>query len=419
MAQKPVQHDNAESDQETKPSTNKIKFSLHPRMPSRQFMIGLTFILFVLLAVYGIITATTSHSEDPASLVAPHYVVQKKIEKKPDDLELEIQVTEPQQVDTSDTQIIPNQQQTESEIILPAQQNEDIQNQSPLAPQKPIAPQSMIDWKKYQKIENDIVTKTALLSDKKAKIVIVIDDMGLNRRNSLMVADINAPLTLAYLPYADALVQQTRNAADRGHELIVHMPMQPEKMAQNNPGPNALLSDLSSEENLKRLDKNLNSFEGYIGLNNHMGSALTANEKALRPIMAEIKDRGLWFLDSRTIGSSVAGKLAAELDIPYVTRDVFLDNVNDVTAIKKQLQILESIAVNKGYAVAIGHPHDATIAALKSWLPDVQKRGFDVVPLSEVIAYRFPNASIPRYARFKGQTSYSENHVKTSLDQAL
>ncbi len=177
--------------------------------------------------------------------------------------------------------------------------------------------------------------------------------------------------------------------------------MEPDDIKHNNPGPNALLTTNSAKENLQRLDHNLKSFEGYIGLNNHMGSKMTASESAMRPVMQSVKDRGLWFLDSRTIGNSVAGKIAAELNIPYVTRDIFLDNVDNVQTILAQLRQTEQVARKRGYAVAIGHPYSSTIAALKLWLPEARQKGFKLVPLSAIIAERYPAAPVPKYAQLK------------------
>lgn len=260
---------------------------------------------------------------------------------------------------------------------------------------EPVAPQSMVLWDEPKE-------KVILPPGHRPQIVIVIDDMGLNRRNSREMAGLKYPTTLAYMPYAGDLAQQTQDAYEHGHELIVHMPMEPQDIAHNNPGPNALLTTVSAAENRARLASNLQKFGPYIiGLNNHMGSKMTASETAMRPVMQMVKEKGLWFLDSRTIGNSVAGKLAEELKIPYVARDVFLDNTETVPAVRAQLKVLEQMARKRGYAVAIGHPYDCTLAALKEWMPSAAGRGLDIVPLSAVIARRFPAAVVPKYARVK------------------
>lgn len=217
------------------------------------------------------------------------------------------------------------------------------------------------------------------------KIAIVIDDMGVNVRGSANILSLPAPLTLAFLPYGSATKRQAAQGLANGHELIVHMPMEPEGLAQNNPGPNALLVANGEAKNLKNVAANLAGFDGYVGVNNHMGSRFTANAKAMQPVLAELKKRGLFFLDSRTIGASVGGRMAQQMGLPFAVRDVFLDNVDNKQAVLAQLRQVEAIAAKRGYAVAIGHPHDGTYAALKAWLPTVADKNMQLVKLSELV----------------------------------
>ncbi|WP_434618881.1 divergent polysaccharide deacetylase family protein [Azospirillum sp. B2RO_4] len=214
-------------------------------------------------------------------------------------------------------------------------------------------------------------------------IAIVIDDMGLDRKRSARMAGLHGPLTLSWLPYARDLSAQSKAARANGHELMLHMPMEPSVKAD--PGPNALLVSLDKGEIVKRFRAALDSFDGYVGVNNHMGSRFTADRAALAPVLTELHRRGLLWLDSRTTPNSAGIGLAKELKMPWVGRDIFLDNEETVAAVKAQLAKTEQVAKRQGYAVAIGHPHDATIDALASWLPDVQKRGFVLVPVSAVV----------------------------------
>ncbi len=214
-------------------------------------------------------------------------------------------------------------------------------------------------------------------------IAIVIDDMGLDRKRSARMVGLHGPLTLSWLPYARDLSAQSKAARANGHELMLHMPMEPSVKAD--PGPNALLVSLDKGEIVKRFRAALDSFDGYVGVNNHMGSRFTADRAALAPVLAELHRRGLLWLDSRTTPNSAGIGLAQELKMPWVGRDIFLDNEETVAAVKAQLAKTEQVAKRQGYAVAIGHPHDATIEALASWLPEVQKRGFVLVPVSAVV----------------------------------
>jgi len=216
------------------------------------------------------------------------------------------------------------------------------------------------------------------------RIAIVIDDMGMNRRNTRAAMTLPPPLTMAFLSYAPDLLEVTRAARRAGHELLVHVPMQP-RGADADPGPKVLTTDLPAEALRARLDWALSRFSGYVGINNHMGSAMTADREGMRLILAELKRRGLLFLDSRTTAQSVAVGVSETLDVPHAARDLFLDNVQDVAAIKANLLRLEQIARKHGTAIAIGHPHDSTLAALRAWIPQARRRGIALVPISAVV----------------------------------
>jgi polysaccharide deacetylase 2 family uncharacterized protein YibQ len=154
-----------------------------------------------------------------------------------------------------------------------------------------------------------------------------------------------------------------------------------------------LSSDLDRSELLARLDWGLSRFDGYVGINNHMGSAFTRDAEGMRTVLAELKRRGLMFLDSRTIGGSVAGSLAQEMGVAHATRDVFLDNRRDVAAIRAQLEEAERIARKTGSAVAIGHPYDETIQALSAWLPTLAEKKIALVPISALAEGRGPDVA--------------------------
>ncbi|WP_051330544.1 divergent polysaccharide deacetylase family protein [Niveispirillum irakense] len=244
----------------------------------------------------------------------------------------------------------------------------------PLPPVPP-PPAGVPAWRHY--------AVQAPAADGRPRIVIVIDDMGLDRRRSDKVVGLPGPLTLAWLPYARDLGTQTAQAHGGGHELIVHMPMEPS--GKENPGPNALFTQLGETELRQRLAHNLSAFSGFVGINNHMGSRFTADSTGMAVVLSELSGRGLLFLDSRTTADSKAASLASHYQVPMQARDVFLDHVQTPEAVAKALAQVESIARRKGSAIAIGHPHDVTIAALTRWLPTLEAKGFQLVPLTAVV----------------------------------
>ena len=218
----------------------------------------------------------------------------------------------------------------------------------------------------------------------KPRIAVVIDDLGLDKKRSERTITLPGPLTLSFLPYASDLPRLTEAAHRAGHELLVHVPMEPMSRAEDM-GPNGLAVGLGAEEVLRRLRWDLERFDGYVGINNHMGSRFTSDAASLKPVMAELKARGLLFLDSRTIGSSAGVELARELGVPHAARDVFLDNDMSATAVAAELAEVEQVARHHGSAVAIGHPHDATLDQLSAWLATLPAKGFVLVPVSAIV----------------------------------
>jgi len=226
------------------------------------------------------------------------------------------------------------------------------------------------------------------LSDKPL-IVVVIDDVGLDRRRARQTVDLPGPLTLSYMAYAEDLTQQTQKARAKGHELMLHVPMEPSSSTIN-PGPNVLLSGMPEDELLKNIAWSLDQVSGYVGINNHMGSRFTSDRTSMKTVVGALKARGYLFLDSVTAGKTVAHDVAREGGIPYAVRNVFLDHKDDLATIKTQLRRTEQIAKRTGVAIAIGHPRDNTIEALQEWLPNLEERGFQLVPISSVVRINKP-----------------------------
>jgi hypothetical protein len=223
-------------------------------------------------------------------------------------------------------------------------------------------------------------------------IAVVIDDLGLDRERSARAIRLPGPLTMAFLAYAEALESQTAAARANGHELMLHVPMEPEGNFVD-PGPQVLRTTQEHLELRRRLQWDLARFDGYVGINNHMGSKFTGDRDAMLVVLREVKSRGLLFLDSRTTAASVAARLAAEIGVPHVSRDVFIDHVPTGPEIQGKLAALEQLARERGSAVGIGHPYDVTLEALESWLPELRRRGFLLVPVSAVVRQRTQMAS--------------------------
>ncbi|NVJ69067.1 MAG: divergent polysaccharide deacetylase family protein [Alphaproteobacteria bacterium] len=229
----------------------------------------------------------------------------------------------------------------------------------------------------------------------KPRIAVVIDDLGLSLAATRKLSQMIGPFTLAFLPYAEDLGAQTKLVHAAGHELMVHLPMEP-KAAAANPGSNALLDGLSPEEFDRRLVWNLARFDGFVGVNNHMGSLLTEKAGPMVKVMMLLKERGFLFLDSLTSPESVGISAAKATGVPTIARDIFLDNVQHRDAIEKQLAKLERIAHLRGYAIAIGHPYEVTLETLANWQKTLDAKGLVLVPISQLVAQneRLPAALV-------------------------
>lgn len=226
-------------------------------------------------------------------------------------------------------------------------------------------------------------TPVVLPGDGRPTVAIIIDDVGVDRARGERVLALPPEVTIAFMTYADTPRQWSERARALGHEYLVHVPMQPSGSVD--PGPQALLSGLDPEELRRRLRWGLDRWQGYVGANNHMGSRFTESASGMSLVMEEMRARNLLFLDSRTSPRSVAGQAAQQAAVPFAERNLFLDNEATPAGLQRQLAALDDLARKRGQAIAIGHPHDATLAALAAWVPAAQARGIRVVPLTKVM----------------------------------
>ncbi len=217
-----------------------------------------------------------------------------------------------------------------------------------------------------------------------AKIAIIIDDLGMDLRRSREVLELPAPVTLALLPYAPKIREFAEEGKSKGHEMIIHVPMEAMD-GSTNIGPGGLKAAMSAEEFTNAFGTMLGSFDGYVGINNHMGSRLTQDERAMTQLMNMLASRNLFFVDSRTSDNSVAISAALQAGIPFAGRDVFLDHEDTAAFVAGALAKVEKLAARRGYAIAIGHPKDHTIAGLKAWVPTLKEKGIEIVPVSELL----------------------------------
>ena len=215
-------------------------------------------------------------------------------------------------------------------------------------------------------------------------VAIVIDDLGYQKQLAVDFIEVDAPLTLSFLPQAPFAGELVRQADQKGKETLLHLPMEPKEFPQVNPGPKALLTSMSNEEIRNILENDLEAFPQVAGVNNHMGSRFTEDRDKMTLVLSIIKKRKLFFLDSRTTPYSAILPLASQAGVKAIQRDMFLDNNVEVEAIREQLELLIRLAQERGSAVACGHPYPQTLQAIKEKMPELQEK-VHLVPLSKLL----------------------------------
>ncbi|UUE11937.1 divergent polysaccharide deacetylase family protein [Dickeya zeae] len=199
------------------------------------------------------------------------------------------------------------------------------------------------------------------------KLALVIDDFGYRPHNENQVLAMPTAISVAVLPNAPYAREMATKAHAQGREVLIHLPMAP--MSKQPLERDTLRPDMSSEEIARILRDAVNKVPYAVGLNNHMGSAMTASLPGMQKVMQAMSAYHLYFLDSMTIGSSQASQAAAGTGIKVLKRKVFLDDTQNVADIRRQFSRAVEIAQRSGYAIAIGHPHPTTIQVLQQMLP--------------------------------------------------
>ncbi len=215
-------------------------------------------------------------------------------------------------------------------------------------------------------------------------VALIIDDMGYDKKIAKKFAQLNVALTFSVLPHSPFQRKIVRLAESKGLEIMLHLPMEPVEYPDVDPGPGTLLTSMSADELIAQLDENLNTLPNVKGVNNHMGSRLTAESTQLYQIFSVLKQRGLYFIDSRTSAQSLCEPSARLFQIPFAQRDVFLDHYPTPDFIRKQIKELIRIARRNGQAVGIMHPHATTLKILQEMLPDLQNQ-VQLVPASKIV----------------------------------
>ncbi len=216
------------------------------------------------------------------------------------------------------------------------------------------------------------------------KVAVVLDDFGNNRYNLEPLFSIGIPVTFSILPNLKYSSIISKEAAARGYEVILHLPLEPHRKDVVEE-VDAINSGLPDDEVTARLRRDINSIPGLAGVSNHMGSKATEEPRLMEVIFRELKSRRLFFLDSFVTEKSVCGEVAKKVGIRMTRRSVFLDNRLDAEYIKNQLYAAKDLAFRTGACVAIGHDRKVTVRVLGEVLPELEKEGIRFVKLADLV----------------------------------
>lgn len=218
-----------------------------------------------------------------------------------------------------------------------------------------------------------------------ARVALVIDDLGRSLEELDDLHRLGVPITYAVLPFESQTPEVVAALRRRHDEILCHLPMEPR--SGGNPGPGALRAGMSPEQLRQSTLAAIAAVPGAVGVNNHMGSALSADPGSMSTILGVLAERGLYFLDSRTSAQSVGFRVATSLGVPAAERQVFLDDDPHPAAVAAEFQHLLELARTRGGAIAIGHPHAATLATLAAEVPRAQALGYRFVQVSALLEH--------------------------------
>lgn len=217
------------------------------------------------------------------------------------------------------------------------------------------------------------------------RLAIIIDDIGRLETVDKLFFDLPIKVTFSILPYSPNAKRMAELAHGLDHEVMMHQPMEPLRMDQHDPGPGKVLLAMNSTQVSKTIEENLKQVPFAVGINNHMGSAYTADKEKMTVALAPIKKNGLFFLDSLTHSRSVAFQTARELGLRAAARNIFLDYLPEEETIREQIRLAGRIAKAQGRCIAIGHPYEITYEALRAEIPELIKQGIEIVPVLQLV----------------------------------
>ena len=218
------------------------------------------------------------------------------------------------------------------------------------------------------------------------RVAIVVGGLGLSQTGTqAAIRDLPSSISLGFSPFGNSLQRWMQNARREGHEVVLQLPMEPLGYPTINPGPRTLVSGVEQGQNLMNLRWALGRMTNYPVVMNYLGAGFTSKPNALRPVLKEIRDRGLGYIDDGSASASEAIRLSQDLRLPHASGNIIVDSDRDKDRMRNNLKALESLAKARGYAIATASAFPESVEVIKEWAQDAEKRDIIIVPVSNLL----------------------------------
>lgn len=220
------------------------------------------------------------------------------------------------------------------------------------------------------------------------RVAVLLNGLGVpGAPDGDIIKGLPPPISIAYGAYGRSLQERVTQARAEGHEVLLAIPLEPNDYPAEDPGPHTLLTTLPTTDNIKRLHWLMSRYTGYVGVTNYMGAKFETTSASLKPVLEEVKRRGLIYFDDGSVEGSTAGEIAKDLELEYSTAQVQLDGAT----LDKALAELEAAAKAQGAAIGVAKAEPATAKRIADWAGSLEEKGLVLVPVST--AMRSPRQS--------------------------
>ena len=241
-----------------------------------------------------------------------------------------------------------------------------------------IAPDGRQPWLEY--------SRGFKRADRKPRIALIISNLGLSDTYTKATLELlPEDITLSFSHVAPRLKSWVREARQKGHEILLDIPMEPIGFPKNDPGRATLLTSSNEVENLNRLEHIMKQAGGYVGLLGTLGTKFMLHSETFLPVLRSIKQRGLIYVDSRSTSRSLGPELASSIQLPKAFNNVFVDKEPSQEKIKNKLNELERIALKRRFAVGIAQPLPITIEILSQWTKELKTKQIALAPITAIV----------------------------------